>query len=89
MQVTAGLRFNEPLDLGFHNSISLGYVRNSLSSDFLPPGVAAWKTEEGVELNVLLNYGPFLVQPVVQYYANAGGLAGHAVVAGFRTQIEF
>jgi len=89
MQLTAGLRFNEPLPLGFHNSISLGYVRNSLSSDFLPAGMAAWKTEHGVELNMLLNYGPFLVQPVIQYYANVGGIGGHAVVAGFRTKIDF
>jgi porin len=89
MQLTAGLRFNEPLPLGFHNSISLGYVRNSLSSDFLPPGMVPWKIEHGVELNVLLNYGPFLVQPVVQYYANVGGIGGHAVVAGFRTKIDF
>jgi carbohydrate-selective porin OprB len=89
MQLTAGLRFNEPLSLGFHNSISLGYVRNSLSSDFLPPGTVAWKTENGVEFNVLLNYGPFLVQPVVQYYANVNGIRAHAVVAGFRTKIDF
>jgi porin len=39
MQLTAGLRFNEPLPLGFHNSMSLGYVRNSLRSEFLPPQV--------------------------------------------------
>ena len=89
MQLTAGVRFNEPLSLGFHNSISLGYVRNSLSSDFLPPGMVAWKTEHGVEFNVLLNYGPFLIQPVVQYYTNVGGIGGHAVVAGFRTKIDF
>jgi porin len=48
MQLTAGLRFNEPLPLGFHNSMSVGYVRNSLSSDFLPSGMAAWKTEHAV-----------------------------------------
>jgi hypothetical protein len=89
IQLTAGLRFNEPLPLGFHNSISLGYVRNNLSSDFLPAGMIAWRTEEGVEVNMLLNYGPFLFQPVVQYYTNVGGMAGHAVVAGLRTKIEF
>jgi porin len=89
MQLTAGLRFNEPLLLGFHNSISLGYVRNSLSSDFLPPGIVAAKTEHGIEFNVLLNYGPFLVQPVVQYYTNVGGIGGHALVAGLRTKIDF
>jgi porin len=68
MQLTAGLRFNEPLPLGFHNTTSLGYVRNSLSPDFLPSGMAAWKIEYGFELNVLLRYGPFTIQPVVQYY---------------------
>jgi hypothetical protein len=89
MQLTAGLRFNEPLPLGFHNSISLGYVRNSLSSEFLPPGMAAWTTKHGVEFNVLLNYGSILVQPVIQYYANVVGIGGQAVVAGFRTRIDF
>jgi carbohydrate-selective porin OprB len=89
MQLTAGLRFNEPLPLGFHNSMSLGYVRNSLSSEFLAPGMAAWKIEHGVEFNVLLAYGPFLVQPVIQYYANVGGIGGHALVAGLRTKIDF
>jgi hypothetical protein len=89
MQLTAGLRFNEPLPLGFHNSISLAYVRNSLSPDFLPPGMAAWKTEHGFELNVLLRYGPFAIQPVLQYYTNVGGVGGDAFVAGFRTKIDF
>jgi carbohydrate-selective porin OprB len=88
-QLTAGLRYNEPLPLGFHNSIALSYVGNSLSSDFLPPGMVGWKTEHGVEINVLLNYGPFLVQPVLQYYANVGGVGGSAFVAGFRTKVEF
>jgi porin len=89
MQLTAGLRFNEPLPLGFHNTMSPGYVRNSLSSEFLPPGVAAWKTEQGVEFNVLLLYGPFLIQPVIQYYADVSGIGGHAFAAGFRTTIDF
>jgi hypothetical protein len=69
--------------------MSLGYVRNSLSSEFLPSGMAAWKTEHDVEFNVLLAYGPFLVQPVIQYYANVGGIGGHALVVGFRTKIDF
>ena len=45
--LTAGLRFNEPLPLHIHNTMSLGYVRNSLSPQFLPPGMPAWKTEQG------------------------------------------
>ena len=88
-QLTAGLRFNEPLPLGFHNTLSLGYVRNVLSSQFLSPGMPAWKTEHGVELNVLMLSGPLLVQPVIQYYANVGGIGGRAFVGGFRTKIDF
>jgi len=89
MQLTAGLRFNEPLPIGFHNTVSLGYVRNSLSPDFLPPGMAAWQTEHGFEFNVLLRYGPLAIQPVFQYYTNVGGNGGDAFVVGFRTKIDF
>jgi hypothetical protein len=67
--------------------MSLGYVRNSLSSQFLSPGMPPWKTEHGVEFNVLMLYGPLLVQPVIQYYANVGGIGGRAFVAGFRTKV--
>jgi porin len=89
MQLTAGLRFNEPLPLHLHNTMSLAYVRNSLSPDFLSPGMAAWQTEHAIEFNVLLRYGPFSLQPVLQYYANVGGIGGDAFVVGFRTQINF
>src|SRR6267142_3468486 len=87
--LTAGLRFNEPLPLPFHNTMSLGYVRNSLSSRFLQPGMPNFKPEHGVEFNVMLVVGPLLVQPVIQYYANVGGSSRRAVVAGFRTKVEF
>jgi porin len=87
--LTAGLRFNEALPLHFHNTMSLGYVRNSLSSQFLPPGTPG-KTEHGAEFNVLLDVGPMLLlQPVIQYYANVGGGVRRAVVFGFRTKVEF
>ena len=58
---TAGLRFNEPLPLHAHNTMSLGYVRNSLSSQFLSPGMPAWKTEQGIEFNSLLDVEPMLL----------------------------
>jgi hypothetical protein len=88
--LTAGLRFNEPLPVNFHNTMSLGYVRNSLSPQFLAPGMIAWKTEQGVEFNMLLDPLPMLLLlPVVQYYANVGGRAQRAVVFGFRTKVEF
>ena len=88
--LTAGLRFNEPLPLHFHNTMSLGYVRNNLSPQFLPAGTPAWKTEQGVEFNALLDVLPMLLlQPVIQYYANVGGRTERAVVFGFRTKVEF
>src|SRR6202166_1833201 len=89
-QLTAGVRFNEPLPAHIHNTMSLGYVRNSLSPQFLPPGTPPWKPEHGLEFNTLLDPLPMLlIQPVIQYYANVGGRAQRAVVFGFRTKVEF
>jgi porin len=89
-QLTGGLRFNEPLPLPLHNTMSLGYVRNSLSSNFLSSGMPAWQTEHGVEFNTLLDVAPMiLIQPVVQYYSNVGGGVQRVVVFGFRTKVEF
>ena len=88
--LTAGLRFNEPLPLPIHNTMSLGYVQNRLSQKFVPQGAPAWKPEHAVEFNALLDPLPMLLlQPVVQYYANVGGRTHHAVVFGFRTKVEF
>ncbi|MEI9977212.1 MAG: carbohydrate porin [Ignavibacteriota bacterium] len=87
--LTAGLRFNEPLPYRFHNSVSVGYVQNSLSDRFLPPGTASWKPEHGAEVNMLLMVTRMvLFQPVLQYYTNIGGGAQRAVVLGFRTKVE-
>jgi carbohydrate-selective porin OprB len=87
--LTAGLRFNEPLPLRIHNTMSLGYVQNRLSRQFLPPGSPPWKPEQGVEFNSLLDPLPMLlVQPVIQYYANVGGRTQSAVVFGFRIKVE-
>ena len=88
--LTAGLRFNEPLPLPIHNTMSIGYVRNSLSPDFLPPNTPPWKHEHAIEFNALLDPLPMLLfQPVIQYYENVGGRGGRAVVLGFRTKVEF
>jgi porin len=89
-ELTAGLRFNEPIPLQFHNTASIGYVQNSLSSQFLPRGAASFKTERAFECNALLDVAPMLLlQPVVQYYANVGGGSHRALVFGFRTKVEF
>lgn len=86
--LTAGLRFNEPLPLHIHNTMSLGYVQSSLSSQFLASSMPAWKTEKGAEFNTLLVVGPMLWQPVIQYFANVGGGVQRAVVFGFRIKVE-
>jgi carbohydrate-selective porin OprB len=89
-EFTFGLRYNEPIPVRFHNTLSLGYVRNHLSPAFSPPGSAPFKAEHGVELNTMLHVTPsLLAQPVVQYYANVGGGAHRAVVFGLRTKIDF
>jgi porin len=89
-ELTAGLRFNEPIPLHIHNTVSLGLVQNNLSSLFLQPEAPSWKAERAVECNALLDVAPMLrLQPVVQYYANVGGGPQRAVVFGFRTKIEF
>jgi len=88
--LTAGVRFNEPLPLNIHNTMSLGYVENRLSQQFVPPGAPPFNTEHGVEFNTLLDPLPMLLlQPVIQYFANAGGGTHRAVVFGFRTKVEF
>jgi hypothetical protein len=86
MLLTAGLRFNEPLPVRFHNTMSVGYVQNRLSRQFVPNS----RPEHGAEFNTLLDVAPFLLlQPVIQYFANVGGATGRAVVFGFRTKMEF
>jgi len=88
--LTAGLRFNEPLPLPIHNTMSLGYVQNRLSQQFDQQGAPPFKSEHAVEFNALLDPLPMLLlQPVIQYYANVGARTGRAVVFGFRTKVEF
>src|SRR5580693_2603232 len=87
--LTSGVRFNEPLPLRIHNTLSFGYVRNSVSAQFLPLQTGPWKAENAFECNALLLVRrAILLQPVVQYYVNGGGLPGRAVVFGFRTKVE-
>ena len=89
-QLTAGLRFNEPLPLPIHNTMSLGYVQNRLSQQFVAKGAPPWKVEHGIEFNTLFDPLPMLLlQPVIQYYSNVGARTGHALVFGFRTKVEF
>jgi carbohydrate-selective porin OprB len=88
--LTAGLRFNEPLPVRIHNTMSLGYVQNRISQQFVSPNTPRWKTQHGVEFNTLLDPLPMLLlQPIIQYYANMGGRTQRAVVFGFRTKVEF
>jgi carbohydrate-selective porin OprB len=52
--------------------------------------IASFNTEHAFEFNALLDVAPMiLLQPVFQYYLNAGGGANAAAVVGFRTKVEF
>jgi carbohydrate-selective porin OprB len=87
---TAGVRFNEPFPLHVHNTMSVGYVQNRLSQQFVPPGAPPFNPENAIEVNALVDVSRMvLLQPVVQIYGNAGGGTQHAVVVGFRTKVEF
>jgi carbohydrate-selective porin OprB len=89
-EITAGVRYNQPLPIPFHNTVSLGYVRSPQSSRFLARNAPAWKAEHGVEFNTLLSpYKNLQIQPLVQYYANTGGGSHRAVLLGFRFQVEY
>lgn len=90
-ELTAGLRFNEPLPLSkIHNTLSIGYIRNKLNPLFLPKGAVPYKAEQGVEINALFNVRPMIMlQPAFQYYANVGGGVQRAAVVGFRARVEF
>jgi len=88
--LTAGLRFNEPLPVRRHNTMSLGYVRNGLSQQFVPSGSPRFKPEQGVEFNMLVDVLPMiLLQPVIQYYTNPSGGTGRDIVIGFRAKVDF
>ena len=86
--LTAGLRFNEPIPLRIHNTMSAGYVLDRLSQRFVQPGAQLWKPEHALEFNMLTQISWMLFQPVIQYYANVGGRAHRAVVCGFRVKVE-
>jgi porin len=88
--LTTGLRFNEPLPVRFHNTVSVAYIQNLLSQQFVPPGQPPWEPEHAIEFNALLDPLPMLLlQPVIQHFTNVGARPGHAVVLGFRTKVEF
>jgi porin len=88
--LTVGLRFNEPLPIRNHNTVSVGYVRSYLSPQFQPHSAAPWKVEQALEFNALIDVLPMMyLQPVVQYFANDEGRSQRSLVFGFRTKVEF
>jgi porin len=89
---TAGARFNESLPVHLHNLIGVAYVRNGINKSFpvMPPVVSVHEAEHGFEANILVEFPHAItLQPVVQYYINAGGSSNNALVCGFHTKINF
>ncbi len=84
-ETTFGLRFNEPLPVHNHNTVSFGWVRSAFS-----PGPAPTRAENAFELNALIDATPYLLlQPVVQRTISVGGLNRATTVFGFRSKVEF
>src|SRR5262249_240033 len=73
-----------------HGTARHGTERNGTDSINRRGQELAFKPENGVEFNALLDLAPMLLlQPVIQYYANVGGGSEGAVVFGLRTKVEF
>lgn len=96
-EITFGASFNGPAASRPKDILSLGLVYSEISdkyNDYMISTKASTLTDEkALELNYLAQLTPWLyVQPVVQYYFNAGGLTGEdsdAVVTGFRLNVTF
>ncbi len=90
-QTTVGVRFDEPLPLRQHNTISFGYVRSRISNAFPAgqPGLPH-RAENVLELNSLIEVTPSItLQPVVQRFLHPSGTAKPATVFGFRSKVDF
>ena len=90
-QTTVGVRFDEPLPLLQHNTITFGFVRSRISDSF-PAEQAGLphRTEDVLELNGLIDVTRFItLQPVVQRFLNVGGTSKPATVFGFRSKVDF
>ncbi len=84
-QTTVGIRFDEPLPLRQHNTLTFGYVRSSISDSFPDerPSMPG-RTEDVLELNGLLDVTRAItLQPVVQRLLNVGGTPKPATSSGF------
>ena len=90
-QTTVGVRYNEPLPLRQHNTISFGYVLSQLSHQFpAAPATAIPQPENALEINGLVQATRFItLQPAVQRFINVGGSARQATVFGFRSKVDF
>lgn len=91
-QADIGLRYNELVPIRTHNSVSIGYVRSGLSKIFSQKTDVPFvrHAEHAVEMNALFELPRgFLLQPVFQYFVDAGGQSHNAAVLGFRSKIDF
>ena len=90
-QTTVGVRYNEPLPIRQHNTVSFGYVLSQLSHQFpATPSSLTLQPENALELNGLLEVTRFItMQPVVERFVHVGGSARQATVFGFRSKVDF
>ncbi len=88
--LNVGVRFNEPLLLGRHNTVAFAWVRSGLASSFSTAFSKATNAEHALEINALIDLPRgILLQPVAQYYLHSGGGSRNAFVLGFHTKVDF
>ncbi len=96
-EITFGASFNGPAASRPKDIVSVGFVYSKISdkyNDYLErTGSTKLDDEKAIEINYLAQLTPWLyVQPVFQYYFNAGGLNGGndaAAITGFRLKATF
>lgn len=90
-QTTLGVRYNKPLPLRQHNTISFGYVQSQVSHTFpAAPSGSNLPSENALELNGVIHVTRSItLQPVVERLIHMGGSARQATVFGFRSKVDF
>jgi len=87
--LTAGLRFNEPLPLHIHNTMSLGYVRNSLSAQFPQPACLRGRLSRALSSTLCWTFYQCSSYACGAVLRERGRRSAASVVFGFRTKVEF
>jgi porin len=95
-QVTAGFRYNGPIQARPQDGVAFAFVYTHIGDPFqsigIPTGAPFLGSEKAIEVNYAAQLKPYLLwQPVFQYYWDVGGNSRvpNAAVLGFRVKVDF